>query len=368
MIMRIICNILILTVWSNGSSLFASQSQSDPPSYCGVYSLARAIRSHGHQISFEDLLQPKYITDRRRGSSAEDLVKAAKDFGMMASLQTNLNCLILQHIKCPTILHVKTNFRLKGSEHSSKYLHWILFAGIEGGKIKIYDGANDNPFFLEFSELAACWDGTGILIEKQETEQNWILFAYICYFLISAGISVCVLVTVHKVYLVFMIERFATHRCSLQLQLLAEICVVFSIAALFFGIYSFSNPGGFLAHQESIDRMQEANLGKFLPSMSANQLQDHLTQGNILVVDARPPEQFQKGHIPSSVNIPYYLSSEQASAALGEIEKAKIVTIYCEGQGCYFSDETARTLKKIGYTNLHLFREGWRGWLQFTRN
>ncbi|MEB3204494.1 MAG: c-type cytochrome [Candidatus Sericytochromatia bacterium] len=77
----------------------------------------------------------------------------------------------------------------------------------------------------------------------------------------------------------------------------------------------------------------------------------------ILFVDARPPSDFQAGHIRGAVNLPFYEAPERA----GEIPKGTWVLTYC---GCPHAEsgEVAEVLRGRGHDRVAVLDEGWGPW------
>jgi rhodanese-related sulfurtransferase len=66
----------------------------------------------------------------------------------------------------------------------------------------------------------------------------------------------------------------------------------------------------------------------------------------IVVVDARSPESFGRGHIPGAINIPHRTMSVETTA---KIEKSALVVVYCEGIGCNASTKGALRMLNLGF-------------------
>lgn len=67
---------------------------------------------------------------------------------------------------------------------------------------------------------------------------------------------------------------------------------------------------------------------------------------NIVVIDARSPEAYQKEHIPGAINIPHRTMSEETTK---HINKAVLVVTYCDGIGCNASTKGALNMVKLGF-------------------
>lgn len=85
-------------------------------------------------------------------------------------------------------------------------------------------------------------------------------------------------------------------------------------------------------------------------------------QGNVLLIDARQPADYQAGHIPGAVNIPY----DQAVSAIDSLEKMtdkSIAIAYCDGADCMASIELAQRIAFV-FEKVYTFFGGWDAWLE----
>ena len=67
---------------------------------------------------------------------------------------------------------------------------------------------------------------------------------------------------------------------------------------------------------------------------------------NIVVIDARSPEVYQREHIPRAINIPHRKMGEETTKHL---DKAVLVGTYCDGIGCNASTKGALNMVKLGF-------------------
>ncbi len=67
---------------------------------------------------------------------------------------------------------------------------------------------------------------------------------------------------------------------------------------------------------------------------------------NIVVVDARSLDAYQKEHIPGAINIPHRTMNEVTTRA---IDRTALVVSYCDGIGCNASTKGALNMAKLGF-------------------
>ena len=68
---------------------------------------------------------------------------------------------------------------------------------------------------------------------------------------------------------------------------------------------------------------------------------------NVVVVDARSADAYEREHIPSAVNIPHRTISQETIAHL---DRAATYVTYCDGIGCNASTKGAVKMAKLGFT------------------
>jgi GMP synthase (glutamine-hydrolysing) len=81
--------------------------------------------------------------------------------------------------------------------------------------------------------------------------------------------------------------------------------------------------------------------------IDASDLFTELTnQGNIVVIDTRSPEAYNKEHIPTSINIPHPTMTADNTEIL---DKFATYVTYCDGIGCNASTKGALKMLKLGF-------------------
>lgn len=82
-----------------------------------------------------------------------------------------------------------------------------------------------------------------------------------------------------------------------------------------------------------------------LEPVTFKELRQLMRDGDVTVVDVRPAEEYQAGHIPGALSIPV----PDLKRRLREIPKAKEVIAYCRGRYCVYSLEAVTLLRRKGY-------------------
>jgi rhodanese-related sulfurtransferase/DNA-binding transcriptional ArsR family regulator len=79
--------------------------------------------------------------------------------------------------------------------------------------------------------------------------------------------------------------------------------------------------------------------------VSRQELLDRLRCGAAAVLDVRPEDEFNMGHLPSALNIPL----AQLERRLAELPPNREIVAYCRGPWCVLSFEAVALLRKKGY-------------------
>ena len=82
-----------------------------------------------------------------------------------------------------------------------------------------------------------------------------------------------------------------------------------------------------------------------LQPVTFNELRRLMREGGVTVVDVRPAEEYDAGHIPGALSVPV----SELKRRLREIPKRKEVIAYCRGRYCVYSLEAVTLLRKHGY-------------------
>jgi len=74
-------------------------------------------------------------------------------------------------------------------------------------------------------------------------------------------------------------------------------------------------------------------------------LMELATQGLVTILDVRPNEEYQQGHLPEAINIPL----DQLQKQLKDVPDNHEIIAYCRGPWCVLSYEAVSLLRQNGY-------------------
>jgi len=80
-------------------------------------------------------------------------------------------------------------------------------------------------------------------------------------------------------------------------------------------------------------------------------------------IDARDEFDYDEGHIPNSVNIPFNTFEENENK-LNSINKDETIVTYCNGTDCDLSVLLGNKLAEMGYKKVFVFFGGWWDWVE----
>jgi rhodanese-related sulfurtransferase len=108
-----------------------------------------------------------------------------------------------------------------------------------------------------------------------------------------------------------------------------------------------------------IDRLVQTYLQdrSLLQPISAAELLARLAEGEVILLDVRPAEEYAAGHLPNAHSIPL----AELEVRLGELPHIKEIVAYCRGPYCVFADEAVALLRTNGYQARRL-EEGLPDW------
>jgi len=81
------------------------------------------------------------------------------------------------------------------------------------------------------------------------------------------------------------------------------------------------------------------------PDLSGDELLERLDGDEIILLDLRPEEEYEAGHIPQARSIP----AEELEARIGELPDDQTIVAYCRGPYCVAAIKGVRTLRDHGF-------------------
>jgi len=94
-----------------------------------------------------------------------------------------------------------------------------------------------------------------------------------------------------------------------------------------------------------------------MKSIDATSLARMLKNEEVILLDVRPEEEYNRGHIHRAISMPI----DELGKRLKELPKSKMIVAYCRGPFCVYADEAVSLLKKKGFKAARM-NEGFPDW------
>jgi rhodanese-related sulfurtransferase len=112
-----------------------------------------------------------------------------------------------------------------------------------------------------------------------------------------------------------------------------------------------------LARLAEVERAAREYLGEHVDAIDRDELVARMRSGEVVLVDVRPGEEFDAGHIAGARSIPL----EELEDRLAELPADREVVAYCRGPLCAYAHEAVRQLRATGREARRL-EDGWPEW------
>lgn len=99
--------------------------------------------------------------------------------------------------------------------------------------------------------------------------------------------------------------------------------------------------------------------GDYYKNITAEQAQEALSAGKVVVLDIRTPAEFVESHIKGGINIDFY--SPQFKASLGELNRDTTYLVYCRSGNR--SGKAMAAFGELGFKNILHLKNGFADWV-----
>jgi rhodanese-related sulfurtransferase/predicted transcriptional regulator len=98
------------------------------------------------------------------------------------------------------------------------------------------------------------------------------------------------------------------------------------------------------ARLAEVERAAREYLGDEVEAIGRDELRGRLARGDVVLVDVRPAEEFDAGHIDGATSIPF----DELERRIAELPADREVIAYCRGPFCAYAGDAVRTLRAAG--------------------
>src|SRR3954464_4244007 len=112
-----------------------------------------------------------------------------------------------------------------------------------------------------------------------------------------------------------------------------------------------------LVRLAEVERAAREYLGGDVDAIGRDELIARMRSGEVVLVDVRPSEEFEAGHIEGARSVPL----DELEERLAELPADREVVAYCRGPLCAYAHDAVRRLRATGREARRL-EEGWPEW------
>lgn len=321
--------------------------------YCGIFCVYGASIIEGRRFPFETLLKDDYV-GCSRGSSLDELRKAAIDHGLFATPLENISASFLSNCSYPVILNVKT------SDDSADFDHWILFIRAQQDQAMVLDPGTPVQL-IRFDELEPRFNGIGLIISNRPISKISLLKPAIWQY----GLCAILIVMTLGIWRAARWKLCSTSPTSSSQRILASLiqCSGLLVLSICLGVgYNLFAMTGLMVAKGAVHSLQEVHSTSFLQKVDVRAFAKLCRDKSAVIVDARMPQDYEAGHIDSAINISVDCDSNTLQRTISDWKKEGAIVIYCQSSACPYAGILARRLEANGFTNIVLFPAGWKGW------
>lgn len=321
--------------------------------FCGLYSMYAYLRLQDRNVTFDELVVPRYLGSPE-GSSLEDLDRMADDFNIHAIPVSNMSLSALDALDTPAILHV---WRY---QNGNRWGHFVLLAGRTEDGLLVLNPPNHLEV-IALDSIAPVWTGHALLLSETPIEKAslWVGLSWpVIRLLLLCALILIILRTISNLGppLRERTPRLIARRCVWEATQLAMIGAVVAFIA------SVTMTGGLLRGTNSSNLVKDQKFKTFLKTVNRDSLPEVIAQGGI-PIDARLRNDYEAGSIEGALNIPPTSSLETIQDIVANVRLDRQLIVYCQSSSCPYAVMVARKLHALGYKNLAYYKGGWTDWV-----
>jgi rhodanese-related sulfurtransferase/predicted transcriptional regulator len=112
-----------------------------------------------------------------------------------------------------------------------------------------------------------------------------------------------------------------------------------------------------LTQLAQVERAARDYLGEDVDEIGRDELIARMRTGEVVLIDVRPTEEYESGHIEGAQSVPLSYLEERVA----DLPTDREVVAYCRGPFCAYAHEAVRQLRASGRRSRRL-QEGWPEW------
>ncbi len=298
--------------------------------YCGIYSSCRAIQILGKDAKTSDYATKDYVS-HPLGSTQDDIIRLCKINGFRAIGFRGLSKLDVYALGIPIIANVRRD------AVSNEFDHWVCLL-VSHGDLLLFDNL-ENGRKISFAELAAIWNGYGIVVSKNSVAIPFVF----------ARISVLAIIIWFCWYVSKKLSLKSSRLRSFSNWPIAILSLAVAIVFVFGDVGHHAYATRTSVEPFSSQLFEEATLAdlQFPPK-------------DTLLIDARLRKDFENGSVNGSLNLPVSSTTLSIVDSLHDYSLDKPLLVFCQSHLCPYAEIIARRLRVVGFTKVRVCKMGWR--------
>ena len=93
--------------------------------------------------------------------------------------------------------------------------------------------------------------------------------------------------------------------------------------------------------------------------ITLEQIREHMQNGTAVLIDARGPATFARGHVRGALNLPAGETDAYMPKIWPNVSSDQFIIIYCASPTCGAGDTVHEFLAGQGFTNMRVYSPGW---------
>ncbi|MGB5159238.1 rhodanese-like domain-containing protein [Desulfobacterium sp. N47] len=110
------------------------------------------------------------------------------------------------------------------------------------------------------------------------------------------------------------------------------------------------------------EKTKHATLSGENPEISLEEALKLFRKNAAVFIDARPFEEYNKGHIKGAISLPYEEADQKFAEVMSGVSEDNLIVTYCDGETCELSMDLAVFLRNAGYKKVWALANGWSVW------
>ena len=122
---------------------------------------------------------------------------------------------------------------------------------------------------------------------------------------------------------------------------------------------SYTPPRDTVHTTQTTTQVRPVSMRPSRSEITLDEMRQHVNNQSAIIVDAREPKHFSRGHVRGAINIPAGDEDAYMAKFRKDVAPDQLVIVYCGGPDCPAGDNVANYLSSQGYSNLRVYHPGW---------